>query len=72
MVCVAAREGKGVRNGEWPDAWRFAKCNPFTGDSLDHVVTWQKHGDMSGFTGEDVVRMYFWMENTRLYSFWFE
>ncbi len=72
FVCVAVREGKGVRDGEWPDAWRFGKCNRFTGDSLDHVVTWQEHDDMGGFPGEGVVRLHFWLENARLYSFWFE
>ena len=72
FVCIAVREGKGVRDGEWPDFWRFEKCDPFTGDSLDHVVTWQGHDDMGGFPGEGVVRLHFWLENAKLYSFWFE
>ena len=69
---VAVREGKGVRDGEWPDAWRLQKSDPFTGDSLDHVMTWRGSDDLSAFPGEGVLRLHFWLENARLYSFWFE
>ena len=72
FIRVAVREGKGVRDGEWPDAWRFEKSDPFTGDSLDHVMTWQGDDDLGSFPGEGVLRLHFWLENARLYSFWFE
>jgi hypothetical protein len=72
FVSVAVREGKGVRDGEWDNAWRFDKCDVFSGDSLDHVVTWQGRDDLSSFKCEGVLRLHFWMADAELYSFWFE
>ena len=41
FVRIAVREASGVRDGEWPEEWRFEKAVPFSGDSLDQVMTWQ-------------------------------
>ena len=71
FVRVAVREGSGVRDGEWPDAWRFEKSVPFSGDSLDHAMTWESGQSLASFPS-DVIRLQFWMEKAELYSFRFE
>ena len=68
---VAAREGSGVRDGEWPEAFRFDASQPFSGDSIDAVMTWDGHDTLAAFPSQ-VVRLHFWIESAELYSFWFE
>ena len=71
FIKVAVREGEGVRDGEWNDDWYFDKSVPFTGDSLDHVMTWQGAQSPDSFVSK-TLRLHFWMEQSQLYSFWFE
>lgn len=71
FIRVAVREGKGVRDGEWHEAWRFEQSNPFDGDSLDHVMTWSDHDRLNDFP-DNTLRLHFWLENAELYSFWFD
>ena len=71
FVRVAVREGAGVRDGEWPEGWRFDDSAPFTGDSLDHTMQWGECDILDGFP-DNTLRLLFWLENAELYSFWFE
>ena len=71
FVKVAVREGRGVRDGEWPEGWRFEDATPFTGDSLDHVMRWGERDVLNSFP-DTTLRLHFWTENAELYSFWFE
>ena len=71
LVRVAVREGRGVRDGEWQDDWRFEKSVPFSGDSLDHVMAWNTDKTLESFP-DSTLRLCFCMENADLYSFWFE
>ena len=70
-VRVAAREGSGVCDGEWPEAWRFEKSVPSSCDSLHHVMTWQDAQSPESFVSK-TFRLHFWMEKAQLFSFWFE
>lgn len=70
FIRVAVREAEGVRDGEWPEAWRFDRAVPFSGDRLDHVVAWE-HGNTLDAFGARTVRLHFWLENAELYSFRF-
>ena len=67
---MASREGHGVRDGEWVADFRFEKSRPFSGDSLDAVLSWQGNDTLASFPST-VLRLQFWMENAELYSFWF-
>ena len=71
FIKVAVRDGEGVRDGEWPEDFRFEEAVPFVGDSLSHQVTWRRTETLDSLPGA-VVRLHFWMENAELYSFWFE
>ena len=71
FVRVGVREGTGVRDGEWPEAWRFEKSIPFSGDSTDMTVTWQDSETIDSFPS-DVIRLHFWMEKAQVFSFWFD
>lgn len=71
FVRVAVREAHGVRDGEWVADFRFEKSQPFSGDSLDAVLTWEGHETLGAFPST-VLRLQFWMESAELYSFWFE
>jgi hypothetical protein len=71
LVRVAVREGRGVRDGEWHDDWRFDKSVPFSGDSLDHVMAWNTDRALESFP-DSTLRLCFCMENADLYSFWFD
>ena len=46
------------------------RCNPFQGDSLRHVVTWDGKSDVSPLEGK-VVKLRFYLQNAKLYSFSF-
>lgn len=70
FVRVAVREGRGVRDGEWPQSWRFEDSIPFHGDSLDHAMNWKEHDALDAFP-DGVLRLHFWLENAELYAFWF-
>jgi len=70
FVRVAVREGRGVRDGEWQEGWRFDDSIPFTGDSLDAALVWKGAETLDAFPGK-VLRLHFWMEKAELYSFWF-
>ncbi len=70
FIRIAVREGEGVRDGEWAKAFLFDQTVPFTGDSLDHVVTWQ-NTELDAFPGK-TLRLHVWLENADLYSFSFE
>ena len=71
LIRVAVREGRGVRDGEWHDDWRFQKSVPFSGDSLDHVMAWKTDKALESFP-DSTLRLCFCTENADLYSFWFE
>ena len=71
FVRIAVRESSGVRDGEWPKEWRFEKSVPFSGDSLDQVMSWQGAETLNSFPSQ-VLRLHFWMEKAELFSFWFE
>ena len=71
VVQVAVREGEGVRDGEWPEAWSFDYATDFTGDAVDHTVNWKGQTDMSPWT-DKTIRLEFRLERAELYSFWFE
>lgn len=71
MVCAAIREGAGVRDGEWPEQWRFDRSIPFTGDSLNATMQWKDAADVASMEGQ-VIRLHLGMIKTELYSFWFE
>ncbi len=71
FIRVAVREGEGVRDGEWPAAFRFEKSIAFSGDSLDHVLSWEGAETLASFPSR-TLRLHFWMENAKLYSFRFD
>ncbi len=71
FIRVAVREARGVRDGEWPEDWRFDKSVPFSGDSIDHTMAWQGDNTLEAFP-DKMLRLHFWIENADLYSFWFE
>ena len=71
FVRVAVREGHGVRDGEWVQDFSFDRSQPFSGDSLNAVMTWEGNDTVGSFPSE-VLRLHFWLENAELYSFWFE
>ena len=70
-IRVAVREGHGVRDGEWPEAWHFDQVVPFTGDSLDETIQWRHGKTLKAFPSQ-TLRLHFWMEQAQLFSFWFE
>lgn len=49
---------------------RFSRqeCDPFTGDSTDHTVTWNGSQDLSPLTGKSY-KLKFYLRNAKLYSF---
>ena len=71
FVKVAVREASGVRDGEWPEGFRFDDARPFAGDSLDAVMAWTGGDALAAFPSP-VMRLHFWLEDAELYSFWFE
>jgi len=71
FIKVAVREGQGVRDGEWPEGWRFEDSAAFTGDDLDAPLAWAGSASLKSFPSR-VLRLHFWMEKAELYSFWFE
>ncbi len=71
FIRVAVREGEGIRDGEWPQGWRFDRSATFSGDSLDHVMAWEGADSLGSFPST-TMRLHFWMESAELYSFWFE
>ena len=70
FIKVAVREGEGIRDGEWPPPFRFDQSMPFSGDSVDHVVTWKTADSLEAFPSR-TLRLLFWLENADLYSFRF-
>ena len=70
FIRVAVREADGERDGEWPAGWRFDDSTPFSGDSLDHVMTW-KGGDTLDAFPSKTLRLHFWLENADLFAFRF-
>ncbi len=71
LVQVAVREGEGIRDGEWPEAWSFDAATDFTGDAIDHEVNWKGQADLSPWQGR-TIRLEFRLFKGELYSFWFE
>ena len=71
VVQVAIREGEGVRDGEWPQAWSLDYATDFTGDQINHEVNWKGQQDLSPWKGE-TIRLEFRLVKASLYSFWFE
>jgi hypothetical protein len=49
----------------------LSDCQPFTGDSIEHVVSWQKGSDVSSLVGK-TVQVRFVLQNADLYSFRFK
>ena len=71
FIRVAAREALGVRDGEWPEGFRFDDSRPFSGDNLDAILTWEGHETLASFPA-NAMRLHFWLEDAELFSFWFE
>ena len=71
FIRVAVREAQSERDGEWPAGWHFDDSNPFSGDSLDHVMTWKGTESFENVPSK-IVRLHFWMEDAQLFSFWFD
>ena len=70
-IRVAVREAQSAGDGEWPKGFRFDDSIHFSGDSLDHVMTWrQGHETLDAFPSR-TIRLHFWLENAELYSFRF-
>ena len=55
--------------GQRLEGFSIDDCDPFTGDSLRHEVTWRGSADLSSLRGR-TVRLHFRMRQTRLYAFW--
>ena len=70
VIQVAIREGEGVRDGEWPEAWSLDHATDFTGDAIDHEVDWKGQTDLSPWK-DKTIRLEFRIVKARLYSFWF-
>ena len=71
FIRVAAREALGMRDGEWPEGFRFDACRPFSGDTLETTLTWEGHETLASFPA-NAMRLQFWLEDAQLFSFWFE
>ena len=56
-------------DGQPLEGFSIDDCDPFTGDSISHEVTWRGSGDLSGLRGR-TVRLHFRMRQSRLYAFW--
>ena len=70
-IRVAIRRGDGEHDGLWLDGLGFEQSQPFTGDSINHVVRWTGSGDPARLQ-DQTIRLHFRLENAELYSFWFE
>ncbi len=70
-VKVAVRSGDGELDGDWLAECGFDANTPFSGDSIEHVVSWEGR-DSLGAIGDRPVRLHFWLRDAELYSFWFE
>jgi len=71
FIRVALRRGDGVTDGDWLEGWNYDQVRDFTGDSTDATVRWAKGDDMNALNGR-AVRLHFWLNKAKLYSFWFE
>ena len=60
-----------MRDGDWPQPWRFDHSLPFTGDVLDATMRRPAAADPPSLAGQ-VVRLHFGLKNAELYSFCFE
>ncbi len=69
-VRVAVRRGDGERDGDWIHGFMFDDADPFSGDTVDTVYSWQGKPDVSQSKGQ-AIRLHFWLERAELYSFWF-
>lgn len=71
FVRVALRRGDGVNDGDWMDGWTFEDGSEFRGDSTDATLSW-KGGTSLDSLKDRAVRLHFWMNKAKLYSFWFQ
>jgi hypothetical protein len=71
FIRVALRRGDGVNDGDWMEGWTFEQQQEFRGDSTDAVLAWKSGSNLDSLKGRSV-RLHFWMNKARLYSFWME
>lgn len=71
FIRVALRRGDGVNDGDWLEGWNYEQAQDFRGDSVNATVTWNNGADLNAFKGRSL-RLHFWMNKAKLYSFWFE
>ena len=57
-------------NSNAAPGYTLDECDPFSGDALDHIVTWGGNADLSRWVGQPI-RLRFWMRRARLYSLQF-
>ena len=71
FIRIAVRRGDGVKDGDWLDGGNFDDGERFTGDSVDKVMQW-KSGTGFDALKDKSLRLHFWLNKAKLYSFWFE
>ncbi|MBI4623443.1 MAG: hypothetical protein HY736_09540 [Verrucomicrobia bacterium] len=71
FIRVALRRGDGVKDGDWLDGWSYEQSKDFRGDSADATMSWAPAASLDGLKDRSI-RLHFWMNKARLYSFWFE
>lgn len=57
-------------NSNAAEGYTLNDCEPFTGDSLEHIVKWNGTADLSQWAGQPI-RLRFWMRRARLFSLQF-
>lgn len=71
FIRVALRRGDGVNDGEWIAGWTYDQGQQFEGDSVDAALSWKGAKNLDSLKSQSV-RLHFWMNKARLYSFWME
>jgi hypothetical protein len=71
FIRLALRHGDGVNDGDWLDGWGFDQGQAFQGDSVDTTLSWNGAQALDSLKGRSV-RLHFWMNKAKLYSFWME
>ncbi len=71
FIRVALRRGDGVNDGDWIDGWTYDQGRQFQGDSTDAILSWKDGQSLEALKGRSV-RLHFWMNKAKLYSFWME
>ncbi len=71
FIRVALRRGDGDKDGDWIDGWNYEQARDFNGDSTDATLAWTQGASLDALEGR-AVRLHFWLNKAKLYSFWFE